>query len=223
MDYWSCYSGTYVCEVVSSGIVSLLSCSACRCEVEFALCDSWHIVRWPLVWGCVNAYASPLCTALVWENLFCTFRCTVTCQNTISGSCMLMSIYCFVRSVWCVYPRGCYCPVGLFCGVYDRSRDVVGGGFYGLWGFKRVSKILLGNMVWSSFRWLLLMYSSLLWFCSTCLVLWMVPNACACFVKMFCKFGCVAVVPKCVFVLVKPYLEIASGLSHVCLVAVGTW
>jgi len=29
------------------------------------------------------------------------------------------------------------------------------GGGYGWWVFKRVSKIALGNMVWSSFRWLL--------------------------------------------------------------------
>jgi hypothetical protein len=41
------------------------------------------------------------------------------------------------------------------------------------------------------------------------------------FVKMFYKFGCVAVVPKCVFVLVKPYFEIPAGLSHVYLFAVG--
>jgi len=41
------------------------------------------------------------------------------------------------------------------------------------------------------------------------------------FVKMFCKFGCVGVVPKCVFVLVKPYCEVPAGLSHVCLLAVG--
>ena len=29
------------------------------------------------------------------------------------------------------------------------------GGFYGWWGFRRASKIMLGNMVCSSFKWLL--------------------------------------------------------------------
>jgi len=35
----------------------------------------------------------------------------------------------------------------------------VGGGVYGCWGFKRVSKILLGKIVESLFKWLFLMYS----------------------------------------------------------------
>jgi len=38
-----------------------------------------------------------------------------------------------------------------------RGAGFVGqGGFYGWWGFSRASKILLGDMVCSSFRWLFL-------------------------------------------------------------------
>jgi len=40
------------------------------------------------------------------------------------------------------------------------SRQVVGGGLYGWWGFRSVSKILLGKIVESSFRWLFLVYSA---------------------------------------------------------------
>ena len=46
------------------------------------------------------------------------------------------------------------CCVGRFLGVVALGRGS-GEGVYGWWGFKRVSKIVLGNMVWSSFKWLL--------------------------------------------------------------------
>ena len=39
------------------------------------------------------------------------------------------------------------------------SQDGVGG-VYGWWGFKSVSKILLGKIVELSFRWLFLVYSA---------------------------------------------------------------
>jgi len=39
-------------------------------------------------------------------------------------------------------------------------RGVEGGGFYGWWVFRRVSKIALGKMFWSSFKWLLAMNSA---------------------------------------------------------------
>jgi hypothetical protein len=55
--------------------------------------------------------------------------------------------------------------------------------------FKRTSKILFGNMVWLSFRWLSEVYSvyiwnlsrmlrsaPLLWCSNTCIVLWMEPK-----------------------------------------------
>ena len=45
-------------------------------------------------------------------------------------------------------------------GVMDtcgRLKSRGGRGFYGWWGFKSVSKILLGRIV-ESFRWLLLVY-----------------------------------------------------------------
>ena len=44
-------------------------------------------------------------------------------------------------------------------GACGRLRSRGGWGFYGWWGFKSMSKILLGKMVDSSFRWLLLEYS----------------------------------------------------------------
>ena len=40
------------------------------------------------------------------------------------------------------------------------SQDRGGRGVYGRWGFKSVSKILLGKIVESSFRWLFLVYSA---------------------------------------------------------------
>jgi hypothetical protein len=40
--------------------------------------------------------------------------------------------------------------------VLDLLRgEVVGGGLVREWTFRRVSKILFGKMVWSSFMWLL--------------------------------------------------------------------
>ena len=48
-------------------------------------------------------------------------------------------------------------------GVMDtcgRLKSGGGRGFYGWWGFKSVSKTLLGKIVESSFRWLLLVYSA---------------------------------------------------------------
>ena len=41
-------------------------------------------------------------------------------------------------------------------GVWGVGR----GGFYGRWVFRRVSKILLGNVEWLSFRWSLATYSA---------------------------------------------------------------
>jgi hypothetical protein len=38
-----------------------------------------------------------------------------------------------------------------------------GGGFNGWRVFKRMSKILLGNKVWSSFKWLLAVNSACMW------------------------------------------------------------
>jgi hypothetical protein len=45
--------------------------------------------------------------------------------------------------------------------VLDLLRgEVVGGGLVREWAFRRVSKILFGKMVWSSFMWLLEEYSA---------------------------------------------------------------
>ena len=66
--------------------------------------------------------------------------------------------------VWLL--RGGYCVLTsvLTCvGVIDtcgRLKSRGGRGFYGWWGFKSVSKILLGKIVESSFKWLLLVYSA---------------------------------------------------------------
>ena len=44
-------------------------------------------------------------------------------------------------------------------GLCDHSKGWGGWGDYGWWGFKIVSKILLGKIVWLSFKWLSLVYS----------------------------------------------------------------
>ena len=90
---------------------------------------------------------------------------------------------------WVVWPLG-RCRVFFFFWVWD-------GVFYGWWGFSRASKILLGCIVCSSFRWLFLENSAymwyhsavlrwvpLTWYCRGCIVFWMGPNECDC--SMMC-------------------------------------
>jgi len=64
MDHWLDYSGTSVCVRWYPLLVYRYLVALSLWGGVCALCDSWHIVRWTLVWGCVYAYASPLCTAL---------------------------------------------------------------------------------------------------------------------------------------------------------------
>jgi len=56
----------------------------------------------------------------------------------------------------------CYSFLGRSCvGFLVWSLWSVGvRGFLWLWGFRRASKIMLGNMVCSSFKWLLFKYSA---------------------------------------------------------------
>jgi len=75
-----------------------------------------------------------------------------------------------------------------------------GLGVCGWWVFRRVSEIALGNIVWLSFKWLLAVNSAwmwncsivfrwapFLWYCNTCIMLFMVPKECAFLLRCFAK------------------------------------
>ena len=73
-----------------------------------------------------------------------------------------MGVRSFLRVALCIYCEEVVTTVGVlgFCPL-SGWWGVEGMGFFnGLWVFKRVSKIALGNMVWLSFKWLLAVKSA---------------------------------------------------------------
>ena len=126
-------------------------------------------------------------------------HCTVILVHGLVRFCV-----CRLASVVWLLSGGCYALTSLIVcvGVMDtcgRLKTGVGGGLW-LWGFKSVSKILLGKIVVSSFRWLLLVYSAemynhsivfkcapLFCSCNTCIVLWMGPKECVCSMRCLAK------------------------------------
>ena len=58
-------------------------------------------------------------------------------------SCSVGQVHVIIRGIICVGVGGIVWPLGALVGAY-----------YGWWGFKSVSKILLGETVESSFMWL---------------------------------------------------------------------
>ena len=62
---------------------------------------------------------------------------------------LVLLCICYVTPV---EDRVCVGVMGFWCG---RSGVWVSGGVYGWWGFRRASEIMLGNMMWSSLKWLL--------------------------------------------------------------------
>ena len=68
--------------------------------------------------------------------------CTAVCYRCISGPSLLRSYPVALEGV-------CHCPSLGWLGYWEGH-----GGFYGYWSFNKGSKILLGAMLDSSFKWL---------------------------------------------------------------------
>jgi len=69
---------------------------------------------------------------------------------SVAASCSAVYLLCY--SFWGRSCVGVFFVVALECGCE--------GGFYGWWGFRRASKIMLGNVVCLSFKLLLIKYSA---------------------------------------------------------------
>ena len=82
--------------------------------------------------------------------LYMVFCQVLACADWLMLCRRYVVVYALTMVVVCVGVMGTCGCLGTECGW---------GWVYGCWGFKRVSKILLGKIVGSSFRWLFLVYS----------------------------------------------------------------
>jgi hypothetical protein len=109
---------------------------------------------------------------------------------------------------------------------YVRFQWLEGRGVYDLAVFKRVSKIALGYMVLSSFRWLLsvnsawmwnrsivFMWAPFLWYCYTCILFCMVTKERSFLLRCFAKLN--VWVLEGLSVLIISYIKASVGLSNI--------
>ena len=118
---------------------------------------------------------------------------------------------------------------------YVRFHGLEGRGVYDWTVFKRASKIALGNIVWSSFRWLLpvnsawmwnrsivFMCAPFLWYCNTCILLCMVTKERSFSLRCFAKLD--VWLSEGLLVLVISYIEAPFGLSNIWIFCIlGSW
>jgi len=142
-------------------------------------------------------------------------------------------------SVWQLLVLLCTCYVtragGRSCvgvmGLVWSFQSVGVRGFYGWWGFRRASKIMLRNMLWSSFKWLFL---SILHKCKNILMCWRLTLCFVVVVYALCYgWGGMSVsvqwgvwqsskcdCAKYIFVFIEPYCEASTSLPHIRLLVI---
>ena len=150
-----------LCDCVVAGNYSLHTCTTSRVVFlmwllslycRFLLCwDAGFALEW---WVCyTSASDCSLSFSLVWlRQLLVIIHCTHTLRvawHFLCGS----SLYCCFLLCW---------DAESALGWYDCFKWVEGGGreVYGWLGFSKASKILFGDIVCSSFRWLFLVNSA---------------------------------------------------------------
>ena len=128
------------------------------CISRVPACGNPHGIYSVLFSSLFNNYLPVLCNLVTVRS--CSLFTIVVCVCRVVFSMWLLHLYCYVFVVLLALVVGLEFGWWVWCDSSERDREKVWGRGVGWWGFSRESKILLGNVVCSSFRWLFLVNSA---------------------------------------------------------------